>query len=582
MVEWKFIPWRGAYAIGFPQIIGSLSAAATGSLRALLDSAHINNLPGLIKLKANKTNGQNIEVSATGITDIEGPAGIDDIRKLLMAMPFNPPSPILFQLLGWLTDAAKNVVRTTEDAIQNAGDRTPVGTTQAMIEQGSSIYSAIHARLHESQKKVLQILSRINGTWLDEREEIEDLGKLVIGKDDFKGSLDIIPVSDPAIFSEAQRYAQNQSLMQMQQADAQDPTVPWNKIALRRRMLKQMRIDNIDEVLPLPPKPITADPLTESLALISGKPAQAVPQQDHEAHINGHLQYLSSPLVISNPLLQGPQLMAVLMHVQQHIQFYEQVCVAHTVQELRMQNPGVSPDALIAKAIELANPGILNILSPVMQKIAELQPQIQQKMPPPQMPPEVQASIQIAQMDIQRKTQLDQANMQYKQQEMQAEQSLKKAQFQMDQMQQQFDQQLEKMRVSLEAQNKQLMAQVDLIRNRDDNAQKQLTELLKNRDDNETKMQIAMKEGFSNLQAQMSAAPTAPTNDAPQTDLTPQLEKMQALLDQIGKSKTDDALTTVMQGLQTTIQTLSQPRRTTLENDANGRPISAVSTLAGD
>jgi len=577
LVEWKFIPWRGAYAIGFPQLIGSLSAAATGSLRALLDAAHINNLPGLIKLKGNGTNGQNIQVNATGVSELDAPAGVDDIRKLLMPMPFNPPSPILFQLLGWLTEAAKGVVRTAEDAIQNAGDRTPVGTTQAMIEQGSTIYSAIHARLHESQKRALKILCRINATWLNDEEEVEDLGKLIIRRDDFKGSLDIIPVSDPAIFSEAQRYAQNQSLNQMQMQDAQDPSIPWNKIALRRRMLKQMRIDNIDEVLPLPPKPITADPLTESIAIIAGKQVVAVPQQDHLAHLNGHLLHLSNPLVVQNPLLQGNQLMPILLHAQQHLTLLEQQMIQAVAQKLMADGVQLQGDELIAKAIELSAKDFTAMVQPVFARIAELLPQVQAKMPPPPMPPEIQASIQIAKMETDRKAQLDKATIEFKNAEAASKQQLEAAQFKLDQMQQLFDQALEKQRLLLTEQNDRLTAQVDLMNNKADNQQKQMTDLLKNRDDNETKMQIEMQKGFEQLRAQLSQ-PQQVTQ--PQVDLTPHIEKMQGLLDQIGQTKTNDALTAVVQGLQATIQTLNQPRRTTLEHDAQGNPIGAVSTLS--
>jgi len=490
LVEWKFIPWRGAYAIGFPQLIGSLSAAATGSLRALLDSAHINNLPGLIKLKSNKTVGQNTNVEATGISEIEGPPGIDDIRKLLMAMPFNPPSPILFQLLGWLTDAAKGVVRTAESAIANAGDRTPVGTTQAMIEQGSTIYSAIHARLHESQKKAFQILARINGTWLEDETQVEELGKLIIRRSDFQGSLDVMPVSDPAIFSEAQRYAQNQSLIQMQNMDAQDPSIHWNKVAIRRRVLKQMRIDDVDEILPLPPKPLTSDPMSEAMAVMVGTPIQATPEQDHMAHMKGHLLYLSSPVVINNPLVPPPPLQMLLGHVQQHIMFFEQQTVTHIQQQLQLSYPQLSPDALVAMAIEQAAPTVLKALSPVLQRVSELQAELQKKTPPPQMPPEIAASIQIAQMDVDRKTKYDQAMVQLKQQEQQTNQQESQLQLQLEQQQSQFQQSLDAQRLQMEDSVHQLKSQMDLMMNKMDNEQKQVTELLKNRDDNATAIQV--------------------------------------------------------------------------------------------
>lgn len=583
MVEWKFIPWRGAYAIGFPQLIGSLSAAATGALRALLDSAHINNLPGLVKLKAGRVVGQSQTVDPTGVTEIEGPAGIDDIRKMLMSIPYPQTSPVLFQLLGWLTDAAKGVVATAEEAIARAGDRTPVGTTQAMVEQGSVIYSAIHARLHESQKKALQILCRINATWLDDKEEIEELGKLVISKQDFAGTLDVIPVSDPAIFSEAQRYAQNQSILQMAQMDVQDPTVPWNKIAIRRRVLKQMRIENVDELLPLPPKPVTADSLSENTAAMQGMQIMAAPQQDHMAHIQGHLAYLSSPLILQNPLVQGPPLSMILAHVEQHIVLFQQQAVQAATQQLmmqaRFQGQFLTPD----QAIALAFPKVQEIMnaqiSPVIQILGTIQQQVQAKMPQPPMPPEVQASIQIAKMDTDRKSAFDQATLKLKEAEQQQRQQTELLDAKLRESQQTFENMLARQQQIMDHQSRQLAVQVDLLNNAADNRQKQMTELLKNRDDNDTKERIELKNTIQDLQKHVMSIQSAPQPQESTPDLTPHLDKLQGVLDQMSKDKVNDALATVMQGLQAAIQGINAPRKVILEKGPDGKAISATSSI---
>ena len=169
VIEFKFIPWRGALAIGFPHLIGGLAAALTGSLRALLDSAHINNAATMLKLKGAKISGQSQTVEVTQIAEIEGAPGVDDIRKIAMPMPFNPPSQVLFNLLGWLTDAAKGVVTTSEEKIADITSNAPVGTTQALIEQGAAVFSSIHARLHHSQGRLLKVLGRINRWYLDDQ-----------------------------------------------------------------------------------------------------------------------------------------------------------------------------------------------------------------------------------------------------------------------------------------------------------------------------------------------------------------------------------------------------------------------------
>ena len=486
IVEWKFIPWRGAYAIGLPHLIGGLSAALTGSLRALLDSAHINNAASMLKLKSGRVVGQNTQVNVTQVTEIEGPAGIDDIRKLAMPMPFNPPSPVLLELMGQIYGLAKGVVSSSNDALQNVGDRTPVGTTMALIEQGAPTYSAIHARLHESQRKTLEILHRINEDFLNPDQVAEDLGEMLVTHEDFHGSLDVLPVSDPTIFSEAQRFAQVQSIVQM----SQDQAVPWNKLNVYRRALKQMRVEAIDELLPAPKDPITADPLSENFSVIQeGQPIKVGADQDHLAHARDHLTFLSAPWILANPLIPPQPLQAILQHANEHLLFYYSQQLARAVEQLSLN--GVPSSQAVTQAQQLAGPQWAAEIGPLMQQIQQMQQGLQQRMPPPQMPPEVQASIQIAQMDTQRKAQADQANIQLRQAQQAADHQESQVLLALKQQQAQFDQFISQQELQL----KHLEQQVELMKNDADNRQKQLTELLKNKDDNDTQLIIKSQEG---------------------------------------------------------------------------------------
>lgn len=500
-VEWKFIPWRGAYAIGLPHLIGGLAAALTGSLRALLDSAHINNAPTMLKLKSGRIVGQNTQVNVTQVCDIEGPAQIDDIRKLAMPMPFNQPSPVLNDLMDKLYSLAKGVVATAEDKIANVGDRTPVGTTMALIEQGSNTYSAIHARLHESQKKALAILHRLNSVYLDEENYIEDLGEVIVSREDFIGSMDVVPVSDPTIFSEAQRFAQNQALLQMAQQDSQNPNVQWNQVAIRRRIMKQMRIDNVDELLPRVKEPITADVLTENTQGLKGTPLEASQEQDHMSHIQGHLVFILSPLQLSNPLVAPQLLNGFFSHIEEHIQMLVSGATEAMAQQMSLANPGLGQDQILAQATAQAQGMLAQQLQPVLMQIAQAQQALQQRMPPPQMPPEVQASIQIAQMDTQRKTQYDQGLLQLKAQELnlrgqsdaaklqsstqldQSTRQLELAQFQADTQNTQFEQAL----AQREQQFNEYLRNLEAENNRLNDQLRQETELRKNAEDNHTK-----------------------------------------------------------------------------------------------
>ena len=315
LVEFKFIPWRGAYAIGLPHLIGGLSAALTGALRALLDSAHINNAPTMLKLKGGKISGQSQTIDVTQVTEIEGAPGVDDIRKIAMPVPFNPPNQVLFALLGWLDSAAKGVVTTSEEKIQDINSQAPVGTTQALIEQGSAVYSAIHSRLHDSQKRVLKILARLNRWYLDEQRKSDLMIDLKITKEDFKTNSDIIPVSDPHIFAETQRYLQVQALAARAQAN---PDL-YNRLAVEKRIMKQIRIPDVNEVLPDPQEVKDMNSALENVSMTLGKPVGAFIGQNHLAHILDHIQYATDPIFGANPIIAPTFLPPVIEHIKQHL-----------------------------------------------------------------------------------------------------------------------------------------------------------------------------------------------------------------------------------------------------------------------
>ena len=315
IVEFKFIPWRGAYAIGLPHLIGGLSAALTGALRALLDAAHINNSQTMLKLKGGRINGQNDRIEPTQVVEIEGAPGVDDVRKLAMPLPFNQPSSTLFSLLGWLTDAAKGVVTTAEEKIGDVNSNTPVGTTQALIEQGSKVFSSIHARLHRSQSKSLEILSRINHWYV---EEMDNQSGEEIEVRDFAHNTDVEPVSDPNIFSETQRLAQAQAVLQLANSAPQ----LYDMRAAHRRVLKQLKVPNIEEILPNPDGIKEANPALENVSMSMGRHAAAYPDQDHLSHLKTHLLFVTDPMLGGNPLI-GPQITPLMMeHVKQHFTLY--------------------------------------------------------------------------------------------------------------------------------------------------------------------------------------------------------------------------------------------------------------------
>ena len=416
LVEFKFIPWRGAYAIGLPHLIGGLSAALTGSLRALLDSAHINNTPTMLKLKGGKISGQSLQIEPTQVSEIEGAPGVDDVRKIAMPVPFNPPSPILFELLGWLTNAAKGVVTTSEEKIADIGSNAPVGTTQALIEQGAAVFSAIHARLHTSQARVLKILGRLNRWYLDDMrkgEVVEDLG---VTSKDFERNSDIIPVSDPHIFAETQRYAQIQTLAARAAAN---PDL-YNRLAVEKRILKQIKLPDVNEVLPDPQNVKEMNPALENVAMTLGKPVGAFPQQDHLAHIQVHLDYLQDPMYGANPIMAPVFIPQCLEHIKQHLtlwylnQFdsYASVALNRPFNVLKEQQLPHEADKLMAAVAQHVHQDTgenFQQVGPIIQKAMDAMKQLQGQ---PPMDPATQAFVQTSMAETQRRAAKDQSDLQ--------------------------------------------------------------------------------------------------------------------------------------------------------------------------
>lgn len=314
MIEFPFIPWRGAYPIGLTHMIGGLSGAATGALRALLDSAHIQNIPTMLKLKGGP-NGQNINPQPTEVVEIEGGVNVDDVRKIAMPIPFNPPSTVLMTLLGFLVDSGKGVVQTSFEKLSDQNPNAPVGTTLALIEQGMVVFSAIHARLHNAMAQTLKVLHRLNSAYLTEEDVLDELGEEMVRPEDFDGPLDVIPVSDPAIFSETQRFAQIQAVQQ--RATALPMIYDVRKV--EELFLKQLKIPEAEHLLLPKPEPKDMDPIQENVGASVGKPIGALPHQDHIAHLKVHLAFLQSPLFGQNPIIAPMFIPAIVSHIKDHL-----------------------------------------------------------------------------------------------------------------------------------------------------------------------------------------------------------------------------------------------------------------------
>ena len=467
IVEFPFVPWRGAYPIGLTHMIGGLSGAATGALRALLDSAHIQNVPTLLKLKGGP-GGQTLNVQPTEVVELEGGALIDDVRKLAMPLPFNGPSPTLFQLLGFLVDAGKGVVQTSFEKLSDQNPNQPVGTTMALIEQGMVVFSSIHSRLHSSMARCFKILHRINSAYLT-TEDIEAQSQgLEIDPSDFDGPMDIVPVSDPAIFSETQRFAQTQAIMQRAQAMPQ----MYDARKVEEMFLRNMKVPANEVLQPLPGSE-DMDPVSENVAAAMSRPIYVLPSQDHMAHLMTHIPFLKSPLFGSNPAIAKTYLYPMATHLRDHLLNYYLVEAHNAVDKAQAEEliPEEAEDQV--KIILEVQKFIEQQLGSFAQELAQLDQAAQQFKPQPPMPPDktmevAQLNAQVQGQAMQQRMQVDQAKLQIEQQKMQSQQQLEAAKLQTQQQQaserlqaEQIKQQAEDQRVAAELQTRERINTAD-------------------------------------------------------------------------------------------------------------------------
>jgi hypothetical protein len=391
IVEWGFVPWEGAYPIGLVHMIGSLSAAATGALRALLDAAHVNNFPTAARLKGAQVGGQSKQVQPTEIIEVDGGVGAEDIRKLMMPFPFNPPSATLYQLLQFLVEAGNDVVRTAFEKFSDNNPNAPVGTTYAYIEQGLVVVSSIIGRMHQSMGMSLKVLHRINKMYITDDEIRDEVGEVLAYRRDFTGPSDVVPVSDPATPSDAHRFAQVQSIVQ--RADMHPDL--YDTHAVEKLFLERMRVPDAESLLRAVPEPTEMNAANENAAAVMGRPITAFPEQNHLAHLQVHIDFMRNPVLGMLPIIAPTYLPVMLGHLKEHISLwyinrvYERLnhMMGQDVTEyMKIKNPAVKREidaniAVVSQDIMQKDMQSFQVLPAIVQQaqafLEKFQPQIQ-------------------------------------------------------------------------------------------------------------------------------------------------------------------------------------------------------------
>jgi len=316
-VQYKFLPGLGFYGLGLSHMIGGLSKASTSILRQLIDAGTLSNLPAGFKARGIRIRDEASPLQPGEFRDVDAPGGA--LRDSLMPLPYKEPSSVLFNLLGLLVDSGKRFAAIADMNIGDANAAMPVGTTVALLEKGTKVMSAIHKRLHYAQKNEFKILARIFQEFLPPVYPYETgSGPREVKVQDFDQRIDVIPVSDPNIFSMSQRVIMAQELLTMVQS-APELHGPQGIYEAYRRMYAALGVDNIESLL-VPPADTTPQPVDagiENSGLLQGIPQQAFPEQNHEAHVEAHKTLFLTQAVIMNPQLQS----VIIAHVMQHLQF---------------------------------------------------------------------------------------------------------------------------------------------------------------------------------------------------------------------------------------------------------------------
>ena len=327
--HYRFVPGFGFYGLGLIHFLGNLTMTATAAMRSLVDAGQFANLPGGFKAKGMRIVGDNDPISPGEFKEVEATG--NDISKMIINLPYKEPSQTLLQMLNFVTSTAQKFADSTEQVVAEGVNYGPVGTTMALLEASSKFFSAIHKRLHKSQKEEFKLLGRINYEYLPS-ESMCDIpnGTLKIYRNDFDGRIDIIPVSDPNIPSSAHRMMMAQLALQLSQSS---PPGMFDIEELNKTILSAANIPNLDKIMPSKPKPVPLDPVSDIAAAVKGMAIKAFPGQNHDAHIQVKTTYLQDPANGANPLMQriAPILEA---NMQEHLMLKYQEQITGITEEM--------------------------------------------------------------------------------------------------------------------------------------------------------------------------------------------------------------------------------------------------------
>lgn len=366
-VHYKFLPGLGFYGFGLIHMLGGLSRTATAALRQLLDAGTLSNLPAGFKSRGFRIRDDDQPIQPGEFRDVDAPNGV--LRDSLLPLPYKEPSATLFSLLGFCVDAGRRFASIADMKLAEGGtSEMPVGTTMALLERGTKVMSAIHKRLHYAQKIEFKLLAKVFSTYLPPMYPYDVAGgNSFIKAQDFDQRVDVLPQSDPNVFSISQRVTMAQMQLQLAQTNPQ----MHNLYEAYRRMYEALGVQNVENLLPPPQQPAPIDPGMENAQALKGAQLQAFIQQNHDAHIEAHRSFMSSQLVKSQvailAILQG--------HVSEHVSLAARAQIQAVVQQqlaqIAQQMGGQVPPEIMQQIQNEAENQISQIIAVVTNKMVQ-------------------------------------------------------------------------------------------------------------------------------------------------------------------------------------------------------------------
>ena len=362
-VHYKFLPGFGFYGLGLIHTIGGLSRTATAALRQLIDAGTLSNLPAGFKARGLRVRDDADPLQPGEFRDVDAPGGA--IRDSLMPLPFKGPDTTLFQLLGFVVDAGQRFATITDMKVGDGNQSAAVGTTVAMLEQGARVMSAVHKRLHYAMRKEFKILARVMHESLPQEYPYSVAGAdQTIMAQDFDDRIDVVPVSNPNIFSQAQRIALAQSQLEL---SMQAPNL-HNQQEAFRRMYEALGVRDIDSILKAPEleEPQPKDPAQENVDSLEETALQAFEGQDHDAHIMAHLTFMAGGMVQQMPNI----IVALQKHVLEHVKLKAREQAAIQFVQQNQGQPATEDQMLQVEAM------VAQIVAQELTAVRELSQQI--------------------------------------------------------------------------------------------------------------------------------------------------------------------------------------------------------------